>query len=250
MLNQETVWRLRSVLVSRAGGYLRNPVRQDGVTCAVCTTPAAGYPRCYACRVHRADAGLAEATAFLTYAIAGQQSAYVMRGYKARRPLEEHRSIVRLLLAVGLSGHAGCPGALAGVPVTHWASVPSLPAQTGEHPLHRIVASLAPGIEASLSAAAEARSPREVSPDHFRCDAPLPQGAHVLLIDDTWTGGGHAQSAALSLRRAGAARISVLIVARWIKKDFRDNAGFLRELADRDYDPAICPWTGSSCPQP
>jgi hypothetical protein len=171
-----------------------------------------------------------------------------MRGYKARPPLEEHRSIVRLLLAVGLSGHATCPDVLVGAPVTHWASVPSLPARAGEHSLHKIVANLAPGSEASLFAAPGTRSPRMVSPDHFRSDTPLPRGSHVLVLDDTWTGGGHAQSAALSLRRAGAARVSVLVVARWIKKDFGDNAGFLRDQADRDYDPAICPWTGSKCP--
>jgi predicted amidophosphoribosyltransferase len=248
MLDQEAIQRLSSALVSRAGGYLRNPVRQDGLTCAVCATPVVGYQRCFACSRHRAHEGLADACAFLAYAIAGQQSGYVMRGYKARPPLEEHRTIVALLIALGISRHAACPSTLAGVPVTRWASVPSLPAQAGEHPLHKIVRSLGPGEEASLSAASAARSPREVSPEHFRLDTPLPQGTHVLLIDDTWTAGGHAQSAALSLRRAGAARVSLLVVARWIKKDFGSNAGFLRELADHDYDPGICPWTGSSCP--
>lgn len=55
--------RLTAALVSRAGGYLRNPVRQDRVTCAVCTTPVAGYERCYRCNGHRVYEGLAEATA-------------------------------------------------------------------------------------------------------------------------------------------------------------------------------------------
>ena len=41
----------------------------------------------------------------------------------------------------------------------------------------------------------------------------------MLLIDDTWTSGGHAQSAALALRQAGATRISALIVARWLTDD-------------------------------
>jgi hypothetical protein len=71
--------------------------------------------------------------------------------------------------------------------------------------------------------------------------------SHVLLLDDTSTGG-HAQSAVLGLRAAGAARVSLLVVARWIKKDFGNNAEFLRELADRDYDPEICPWAGGNCP--
>ena len=53
----------------------------------------------------------------------------------------------------------------------------------------------------------------------------------MLLLDDTWTGGGHAQSAVLGLRAAGATRVSLLVVARWIKKEFGNNAEFLRELA-------------------
>jgi hypothetical protein len=70
----------------------------------------------------------------------------------------------------------------------------------------------------------------------------------VLLLDDTWTGGGHAQSAVLGLRAAGATSVSLLVVARWINKEFGNNAEFLREIADRDYNPEICPWTGGSCP--
>jgi predicted amidophosphoribosyltransferase len=248
MLDQEAIERLSNALVSRAGGYLRNPVRQDSVTCQVCTTPVTGYRDCFACNNHRTHEGLADASAFLTYAIAGQQSAYVMRGYKARPPVDEHRSIVALLLAIGLTRHAACPDALAGVPVTHWASVPSLPSRPGEHPLHKIIGTMAPGTEVGLSAAEYTSLPRVVSPDHFRLDALLPRDSHVLLIDDTWTGGGHAQSAVLALRRAGAGRVSLLVVARWINKDFQDNARFLRGLSDHDYDPKTCPWTGGSCP--
>jgi hypothetical protein len=131
--------------------------------------------------------------------------------------------------------------------VTHWATVPSLPAQPGEHPLHAIVSRLAPGCEVTLAAAGEVDYPRDLDPGHFRAP-PLPAGAHVLLVDDTWARGGHAQSAVLALRAAGAARVSVLVAARWINEDFGGNAAFIRGLAARDYDPAICPWTGAACP--
>lgn len=156
--------------------------------------------------------------------------------------------IVALLIMTALSTHAHCPEVLVGAPVTHWATVPSLPAKPGEHPLHRILGNSAPGSEVRLVAAASAKHPRDVNPEHFRVDARLPEGSHVLLIDDTWTGGGHAQSAVLALRMAGAAHVSVLVVARWIKEGFGGNARFLRELADQDYDPKVCPWTGGSCP--
>jgi hypothetical protein len=242
MTDPEAAARWSAALVSRAGGYLRNPVHTDNVTCAVCTTPVDGYRRCLRCNGDRSRTGLADDVAFLTYAVAGQQSGYVMRGYKAPRPLEEHRTIMALLLLVALSRHAKCPGALAGRAVTHWATVPSLPAKPGEHPFHAIVSKIAPWPEIPLAAATSAPHPRAISPEHFYAHGRLRPGSHVLLLDDTWTTGGHAQSAVLGLRAAGAARVSLLVVARWIKADYGDNAAFLRSLADHDYDPEVCPW--------
>jgi hypothetical protein len=249
MADPEAAARLSAALVARAGGYLRNTVRQDLVTCAVCATPVTGFRLCYQCQRQRGRAGLADATGFLTYAVAGRQSGYVMQGYKARPPMPEHRMIVALLVLLGLARHAGCTGRDAS-PVTHWATVPSLPAQPGEHPLHAIVSRLAPGREVVLAAAEDVEYARDLDPRHFRAAAPLPAGAHVLLADDTWARGGHAQSAVLALRAAGAARVSVLVAARWINEEFGTNAAFLRGLAERDYDPAICPWTGAACPPP
>ncbi len=69
----------------------------DRVTCAICTTPVNGYRRCIPCNRQANLPGLADSVAFLTYAVAGQQSGYVMRGYKAPKPLEEHRTIVAFL---------------------------------------------------------------------------------------------------------------------------------------------------------
>jgi hypothetical protein len=265
MADPEVVARLSAALVAGAGGYLRNTVRQELVTCAVCATPVTGFRLCYQCQRRRGRTGLADATGFLAYAVAGQQSGYVMQGYKTRPPVPEHQAIVTLLVLLGLARHAGCAehtggagsaggegsagGAVrAGVPVTHWATVPSLPARPGEHPLHAIASRLAPGREVTLAAADEVDYPRDLDPGHFRAAAALPAGAHVLLVDDTWARGGHAQSAVLALRAAGAARVSVLVAARWINGDFGGNAAFIGGLADRDYDPAICPWTGAGCP--
>jgi len=92
MLNQEAIAGLRAALVSVGGGYLRNPVRRTGVTCVTCTTPVSGFDRCYVCNGHRTHPGLADNVAFLTYAIAGIESGYVMRGYKARPSVTEHRT--------------------------------------------------------------------------------------------------------------------------------------------------------------
>lgn len=108
-LDQAAEKRLTAALVSRAGGHLRNPVRQPRVTCAVCTTPVDGYEYCLPCNRHRAYRGLADVTAYLTYAVAGQQSGYVMRGYKAQRPVNEHVAIVLMMMLLALSRHESCP---------------------------------------------------------------------------------------------------------------------------------------------
>lgn len=200
------------------------------------------------CNGHLGRGKLGDRLAFLTYAIAGQQSGYVMRGYKAPRPAEEHRVVVALLVLVAMSVHSRCPAVLAGSSVTHWAVVPSLPKKAGPHPLHRIVCDIAPGREVGLIAAGKTAFPRAINADHFRAHDTLPNDSHVLLMDDTWATGGHAQSASLALRSAGAAHVSLLVVARWLKPEFGDNAKFLRDNASQDYDPMICPWTGGACP--
>jgi hypothetical protein len=241
------------MLSAIAGGYLRNPVRVARKTCADCLTPVDGYELCFSCRGHHARPGVrpgvADALAFLTYAVADQKSGHVMRGYKAPRPVTEHRQVVALLLLVALENHTRCAEILVGRPVTHWAVVPSLPAKPSIHPLRGLVADRAKGIEVPLVAAAGVQQPRAINPDHFTCDSRLPRGSHVLLIDDTWATGGHIQSAVLSLRRAGAARVSALVVARWLKGNYGDNKSFIAGLADRDYNPLICPLTGGGCPE-
>ena len=248
MSGSDVLGRFSAALVARAGGYLYNPVRQDGRTCVVCATPVSGRRRCYKCDLQGQHDGLADVAAFLTYAVAGQQSGYVMRGYKAPQPLPEHRTIVTLLVYVGLARHAKCSAVLAGMPVTHWATVPSLPAKPGAHPFHELAGRLAPGREVRLTAAESVEYARAVRPDHFGVQGSLSERSHVLLMDDTWASGGHAQSAVLTLRRAGAAHVSLLVAARWINRDYGGNIKFLRELAKRGYDPEICPWTRGDCP--
>ncbi len=110
MADPAAVARLSAALVASAGGYLRNPVRQELLTCAVCATPVTGFRLCYQCQRRRGRAGLADATGFLAYAVAGRQSGYVMQGYKARPLVPEHRTIVTLLVLLGLARHAGCAG--------------------------------------------------------------------------------------------------------------------------------------------
>lgn len=244
---------LRTALVARAGGYLRNPLREARVTCTVCTTPCVGFETCHPCLQHRREPGLrGDRVGVLTYAVQAEQSGYVMRGYKALpQPVSEHRDIVALLCLLGLTQHGSCPERLAGLAVSHWATVPSLPAKPGEHPLRRLVAQAAPGQELTLTAR-PTQAPRAFSPAHFS-SPPLTSPSHVLVIDDTWASGGHAQSAAAAVRAAGACQVSILVVARWIDpawsiQQYGTNGGFLRQRCASAFDPMLCPWTGGACP--
>jgi len=194
---------------------------------------------------------LADQVALLTYA-ADRQTHYMMRGYKAPTPVEEHEVVVQFALLVALHDHTVCAGKLLQADVTHWATIPSMPAKPGEHPLRRLVRPGAPGEEVVLTAAASSAAPRAVDINHFSM-SDLPTGAHVLLIDDTWTRGGHVPSAAIAARKAGAKHVSALVVARWIEtswqiSDYGTNDNFMRERCKDDYDPSICPWTGRNCP--
>jgi hypothetical protein len=38
------------------------------------------------------------------------------------------------------------------------------------------------------------------------------------------------------------------LTADWLNEDYGSNARFLADLAGRDYDPGLCPWTGMGCP--
>lgn len=53
-IDSQTLEQLRDLLVTRAGGYLRNPIIERDVTCVVCQTPCIGYRWCVRCNAQSA----------------------------------------------------------------------------------------------------------------------------------------------------------------------------------------------------
>ncbi|GAA2280628.1 hypothetical protein GCM10010402_41820 [Actinomadura luteofluorescens] len=239
--------RVKTTLVAHAGGYLRNTVRMPGVTCRVCATPVDSGAYCDPCFGHCRTSGIADQVCSLTYALRGTQSGYLMRQYKAPNPVREHQAVLAALMIVG-EAHNDCLEALSGRKITHWSFVPSLPARPGTHPFRMYAQRASRGEEIRLYAAERSSVPRSLSRDHFRSTRGLPPGSHVLLMDDTWAAGGHAQSAALALRAAGAAMVSIMTAARWINPGYGNNRTFVAEHLAQDFHPDLCPWTGRSCP--
>ncbi len=246
---------IKHALVTTAGGFLRNPGGPG--TCTRCFTPTTSLPLCPDCRYAITIDGMPDLIGMMTYAGYLEpitQSGRVMRGYK--NPTfpggDTYRQTVALLAALGLVGHIECAGRLSDKRVSAWATVPSLPRKSNpvRHPLNEIVRRLArPGaLEITLIAAESTSNPRAIDASHYTASKDA-AGRHVLVVDDTWTSGGHTTSAALAVREAGATHVSVLALARWLTVGWQATTRqwAKQRLTSPDFGPDICPWTQRPC---
>lgn len=234
------------------GQPLFNVIRDPMRTCLTCGTPVAGFERCWRCREDQRIDGVADLVAPLIYAIDDTASGRLLRNYK-NHPVRSERErcalIVGTLLGLGISLHERCFCAAVGLPVTVRVVIPSLTSRPGTHPLTSIAGSLRLVGETALRPALDARCDRVVSPDKFTvAPAGGVAGRHVLVLDDVWTTGSNAQSAAVTLRRAGAAAVSVMVIGRWLNRGNALSAKLIEERLDACYDPLFCPVTGDRCP--
>jgi hypothetical protein len=101
----------------------------------------------------------------------------------------------------------------AGIPVPACACVvPSGRGRPGPHPLEALVRLALPWVPLLARPGADAWG-RVLDPGRF-CAPGSVTGQAVLLLDDTWTSGGTAQSAAVALKRAGARSVAVVVAGR------------------------------------
>ncbi|OJZ75699.1 hypothetical protein BRW65_03960 [Mycobacterium paraffinicum] len=249
----DRVAEIRRALAVSAGGYLRNPIREQSATCRTCTTPVNGYDRCYPCNQLHTTFGIADLVVPLTYGIEGEQSHFLVRHYKDDQDAAVRQRltvVMNRLLFLGIVMHEPCIERKIGQPVDRRLAVPSLSGRSGVHPFIEMTTNMhATGPSPLLVPAPGASSARIVSASQFNL-APETDltGEHVLILDDTWTRGSRTQSAALALRRYGAKYVSVMVVSRYLKPSYDENAKFIKERLRRDYDPYICPVTGGDCP--
>ena len=105
------------------------------------------------------------------------------------------------------------PGAGGPAGPTHVAVVPSNRGRAGVHPLRALAEPYLRLPWAALAArpGADGRT-RDLDPDRFA--VPRLDGARVLLLDDTWATGASVQSAAMTLRAAGAAAVAAVVLGR------------------------------------
>ena len=220
-------------LTAPYGNLLLAPRSGPGV-CTRCFNLTDGYPRCYAC-AHGGNS--IEVVAPISYSVAGEQLHHALAAYKrSRAPWA--RSLLDQLAAVlwrHLTLHEPCLARRAGVtgfPLV--ATVPSGdPTRSIPHPLRRIAGELVGPTRdrwVPLLRRSAIRVPLHTfSPDRFLADRRL-DGEPVLLLDDTWTTGASAQSAAATLKKAGAGPVAALVIGRHVHRDWSDNDRRLRSL--------------------
>jgi predicted amidophosphoribosyltransferase len=229
------------------GNFMLAPRPGPGV-CQVCFTFTDGHDRCFACAQHNSSV---DAVAPISYSIAGDQLHHALAGYKrlggdvARRLQVELAAVLWRFVV----GHEACVArAAASTGFDLVTTVPSSSRERDEsHPLRRIVGELVrptrDRYERLLSRSRVAVPERAFDPRKYEVARPL-GGEAVLLIDDTWTTGSGAQSAAAALRHAGAGPVAVVVIGRHVKRGWKENERRLRALS-QPFDWSSCPWHGS-----
>lgn len=217
-------WRELDALVRLQAPELSAPMPRrpwpriaDGA-CSVCRGPAGRCRLCYQCAQQEecAPGNLSDVVVPVAYAVKGSPHAARLWQYKSAADGSDAKAKLRALFLVFLRDHGACVWHAADMPggPTHLAVVPTGRARPGYHPLRAMMAPHLRRPWAELSARPGIFPERDFDPGRF-ATRPVP-GARVLLIDDTWTSGASAQSAALALRSAGAARVATIVLGRHV----------------------------------
>jgi len=220
------------------------------VVCRTCRGPAeAGFARCYQCELALSQAGglLADAVAPIGYAVRGGRLAGDLHRYKSDRLAgtpEAAAAAARLreMLAAFLAGRGHRVWRAAGMPAgtSAVAVVPSGQGRPGVHPLAGLVRSCVDLPPVRLAIAPEAIHARGVNAGWVRVGDPV-TGADVLVVDDTWVSGGSAQSVAAALRLAGARRVAVVVLGRYLNPADPRAAAFLEAVRRADDRSSVRP---------
>jgi hypothetical protein len=221
-------------LTALYGNFMIGPRRGRDV-CDVCFNFTKDHERCYACShgERHLDAVLP-----ISYSVGGEQLHHVLRGYKRFEGGVARRLSVELAAVLwrSLAGHEACLSRAALVRSFDLVTtVPSGELARDEcHPLRWIVGEVAQPTreryERLLVRSAGPAPAREFFPSKFTAVREL-AGESVLLVDDTWTTGSSAQSAAAVLKSAGAGPVGAVVIGRHVNRAWHENDRRLRELA-------------------
>jgi predicted amidophosphoribosyltransferase len=229
-------------LTALYGNFMLAPRRGPEV-CDVCFNFTDQYTRCYACAYGELCLDI---VAPISYSVAGEQLHHALKGYKRLDGTVARRLGVGLAAVLWryLEMHERCVALAAGV--DSFDVVTTVPSGDRErdlaHPLRCIVGKVvAPTRERHQRLLR--RSSVEVSAREFHLQKYEPvralDGRSVLLIDDTWTTGANAQSAAAALKAAGAGAVAAVVIGRHLNREWHENDRRLRGIG-RPFDWERC----------
>ena len=224
-------------------GYLWQPQPGPDICRNCFNITAPGFDRCFACA---ATEQRLDAIVPISYCVSHGPLHHDLLDYKLRAEPCVPFLTARLaaVLTRFLANHERCIAGQAGVArfdlVT---TVPSSDRQRDQHhPLRLIVGELVPQVHSRYVRAlqrTELELPaRSYNPRRFEATVDL-TGRSVLLIDDTWTTGSSAQSAAAALKRAGAQSVAAVAIGRYINGGWQDAANRLIQ-PDHAFDFGTC----------
>ena len=217
--------------------------RRGPDVCGTCFNFTAGYARCWACAYGQPSL---DAVVPISYSVAREQLHHALASYK-RLDGDVARRLQAILAAIlwrFLTTHEHCLAKAAGAKgfdlVT---TVPSGdPTRDGRHPLRSIVGELV-GPTRDRYHRLLRRTDAETEPRSFSETKFEPirhtEARSILLIDDTWTTGASAQSAAATLKDAGAERVAAVVIGRHLNREWHENDRRIRGVA-RPFDWQAC----------
>jgi predicted amidophosphoribosyltransferase len=183
----------------------------------------------------------------ISYSVGGEWLHRVIASYKRDADPSVPDAVATLagICERFLATHECCIAGATGV--GHFDLVTSVPSSSprrdARHPLSTIVGELVSvtreRYQRLLSPEPSRAVARRFDPGRFTVTRPLAHES-VLLIDDMWTSGASAESAAAALRAAGAGTVVAVVIARHVNRGFDRNDTRLRRLADSAFDFERC----------
>ncbi len=240
-------------LSARYANFLVHPLLPGPGVCRICRgTAKSGYPTCWQCQEAAKILGDGAADAVIPVSLALKNEQYANELWRYKNAAGPQRQYFRMGLAAVLwrflalhedciAGHCALPG---------FDVVTTVPSTSGreDHPLRTMVAHVVGAtrdrhrdlLTPSQDAAALGRT---ASSSRYTSSALW--GENVLLVDDTWTTGHHAQSAAAALKAAGAGSVAIVVLGRHLNLSFGDTAALVEQARLRSFSWDVCalrPW--------
>lgn len=205
------------------------------------------------CRACGANEPHLAAVVPISYSVGGEWLHHLIVSYKrdADPSVPDALATLAGLCEDFLGGHELCVAAASAVPEFELVTtVPSAdPLRDLHHPLRRLAGELVlptrHRYERLLVRSDTPAIPRVFDPARYRPTRPL-DGEAILLIDDMWTSGASAESAAAALRAAGAGPVALVVIARHLNRGWRRNDERLARLAREGFDADRCVLCGCS----